>query len=256
MQPLSPLPPDDITDLLVAYSLDALEPEEMGRVSRMLDEQPELRALLADLRNSVGKLPYGLPESAPPPALRQRTLDYAVGRTTRGPAAAAPAPDLAARARAWLWALGGLAAVAVALLALTFGQLTTVRGQLDAAQQALATAETGSRQVQAVLAQPVRLAELSGSGGRATVIQNANGDMLLAAQLPPLAEDKVYQLWVISGQNAPVGAGVFRVGSDGSGLLSLGPGLPLAGVTLAVTLEPGPAGSPGPTSDVLIAGKI
>jgi anti-sigma-K factor RskA len=83
-----------------------------------------------------------------------------------------------------------------------------------------------------------------------------NGDLLLAAQLPPLAEDKVYQLWVIAGQDAPVGAGVFRVGSDGSGLLSLGPGLALAGVTLAVTAEPGPAGSPGPTSTVLIAGKM
>jgi anti-sigma-K factor RskA len=222
----------------------------------MLDEQPELRALLAELRDSVGKLPYGLPESAPPPDLRQRTLDYAVGRTTRGPSAVSSAPRLVARIRGWLAALGGLAAVAVTLLAITFGQLTAVRGQLDAAQQALATAETSAHQVQAVLSQPVRLAALSGSGGRATLIQSANGDLLLAAQLPPLADDRVYQLWVIAGQNAPVGAGVFRVGSDGSGLLSLGPGLPLADVTLAVTLEPGPVGSPGPTSDALISGKI
>jgi anti-sigma-K factor RskA len=253
---MQPLPSDDITDLLVAYSLDALEPEEMGRVSRMLDEQPDLRALLAELRDSVGKLPYGLAESAPPPLLRQRTLDYAVGRTTRASTTAVDAPGPVARIRAWLGALGGLAAVAIVLLALTFGQLSTVRGQLDAAQQALATAETSSHQVQAVLAQPVHLAELSGSGGRATVIQSANGDLLLAAQLPPLAEDRVYQLWVIAGQNAPVGVGVFRVASDGSGLLSLGPGLPLTGVTLAVTTEPGPVGSPGPTTDALILGKI
>jgi anti-sigma-K factor RskA len=161
-----------------------------------------------------------------------------------------------ARIRGWLAALGGLAAVAVTLLAITFGQLTAVRGQLDAAQQALATAETSAHQVQAVLSQPVRLAALSGSGGRATLIQSANGDLLLAAQLPPLADDRVYQLWVIAGQNAPVSGGVFRVGSDGSGMLSLGPGLPLAGVRLAVTAEPGPAGSPGPTSDALISGKI
>lgn len=255
---MQPLPPDDITDLLVAYALDALSPEEMAEVGRLLDERPELRPLLAELRASAGALPYGLPPSAPPPDLRQRTLDYAVGRAAREGQAAAPArPRGLGRMGAWLGgALGGLAALALVLLLVTFGQLSAARGELDVARQALATAEASSREIQAVLAQPVRLGELTGESGRATVLQSADGEVLLAAQLPPLPEGQVYQLWVIAGQDAPASAGVFRVGSDGGGLLTLSPGRPIAGATLAVTAEPGPAGSSGPTSDPLILGQV
>lgn len=249
---MQPLPPDDITDLLVAYALDALEPAEMRRVAALLDERPDLRALLAELRASADALPYGLAEQTPPADLRQRALDYAVGRGRAAPPAVRPG-----LARGWLAALGGLAALCLALLLLSVGELLSVRGQLDTAQQALATAQSGALEVQAVLAQPLRLAELRGSEGRATLIQSENGDMLLAAQLPPLAENRVYQLWVIVGENDPVSGGVFQVGADGGGLLTLGAGLPVAaGATLAVTAEPGPIGSPGPTGDVLIAGKM
>jgi anti-sigma-K factor RskA len=159
------------------------------------------------------------------------------------------------RARLWLSALGGLAAAAALLLLITFGQLTALRGELAQAERALATAETSSREVAAVLARPVRLAQLTGSAGTATVVQNTDGQLLVAAHLPPLAANKVYQLWLIAGTDAPVSAGVFMVDSSGSGLLTLSPGQQLAGMMLAVTSEPGPQGSPGPTSDPLISGQ-
>src|SRR5688500_15851762 len=102
-------PSDDETlDLLTAYALDALGPDEIAQVSSLLDERPELRATLAELRATANQLPYGLPEAIPAPELRQRVLDYATGRAP----AHVPATSvrLAGRVRVWLLTLGGLAA--------------------------------------------------------------------------------------------------------------------------------------------------
>jgi len=45
-------PQDDILDLLAAYALDALEPEDITRLHTLLAERPDLRATLAELRAS------------------------------------------------------------------------------------------------------------------------------------------------------------------------------------------------------------
>jgi anti-sigma-K factor RskA len=252
---------DEINDLLVAYALDALEPAEHERVRRLLSERPELQATLDELRATVGRLPYGLAPAAPPPELRQRVLDHAVGRTARTAPAEARAGGPAATIRTWLFGLGVLAAALLVALITTLGQisglqseLAVARQQRDQAQLIAATAQTAAQQFAAVVAQPVALAELSGAGGRGTVVQSADGNLILAADLPPLAGGRVYQLWLIEGQNAPISGGVFTVGTDGYGLLTLEAARPISGATLAVTNEPAP-GSPGPTSDILIVGQ-
>lgn len=256
---------DDTTDLLVAYALGVLEPEEMERVGQLLAERPDLRALLAELRATADMLPYGLPASVPPPELRDRVLAHAVGRAERGaPARGAPARSL----RGWLYALGGLAAASLASLALALAQLGGVRGELAQAQQQLAQAQqqlaSAERQIaalgddRAALAQAVAgaeaIARLEGEGGEATVLRSGAGEILVAARLPQLEAGQVYQLWLIAGQAAPASGGVFTVDSSGYGVIALGPGTP-AGVTLAVTAEPAP-GSAGPTSTPLIAGQL
>ena len=103
-------PPDDILDLLTAYALGAIEPDEIARVSALLDAQPELRVTLAELRATADMLPYGLAQANPPAELRQRVLDRATGRS--GPATLARA-QAANRMRGWVLGLGGIAAVAV-----------------------------------------------------------------------------------------------------------------------------------------------
>lgn len=259
-------PPDDITDLLVAYALDALEPEELERVSRLLDEQPELRKTLAELRATAGLLPYGLPESVPPPDLRGRALDRALGR--------APAPSVApapqGRLRGWLYALGGLAGAALVTLAIALGSLGAARAELAAAraelaqaqqqlaqaQQQVAASASERDQIAQAIARASSLSELAGAGGSAAVVTSPEGELLVAAQLPPLAPDQVYQLWVIAGEGAaPASAGTFTVDDAGFGLIALGPGAAAAGATLAVTAEPAP-GSAGPTTPILIAGQL
>jgi anti-sigma-K factor RskA len=239
-------PPDDILDLLTAYALNALSPDEVARVSALLVAQPELRATLAELRATADLLPYGLPEATPPAELRQRVLDRATGRA--GAAAPSAPPRAANRARGWILALGSLASLAVLAAAIGWAQLFSTRAALTQVRAEL-------RQTQAQVAEAEALiATLSGTGGRASILRTQAGAAVLVAQLPPLERGRVYQLWRIQGQSAPTSAGIFRVDQDGHTTAELPPGQqPQAGEIVAVTNEPD-GGSPSPTGDPLIAG--
>ena len=82
------------------------------------------------------------------------------------------------------------------------------------------------------------------------------GLVFTAAGLPALPAGRVYQLWVIPpGAPAPVSAGLVPIDSTGGARMTidLPQGVTSVG-TVAVTNEPGPAGSPGPTSTPLLAG--
>ncbi|HEU4327085.1 MAG TPA: anti-sigma factor [Roseiflexaceae bacterium] len=258
-------PPDEILDLLTAYALDALEPEEIARVDSLLEQHPEWHQTLAELRATAALLPYGLPQAEPPPSLRRRTLDHATGRAPRLPLQRPAAP-----LRRWLLALGGLAAVALLAAGLAWAQLgaaqtelartqadlATARAELTRAQADLAAAQSAQRRVAEVLALSEPLVTMSGPGGRGTVLRAPSGETLVAAQLPQLAQGRVYQLWLIQGSGAPVSGGTFTVDEQGFGLLRLGTTAlsPLAADTFAITDEPA-GGSPGPTTTPLVAGQ-
>jgi anti-sigma-K factor RskA len=251
-------PHDDIQDLLAAYALDALEPEEIARLHTLIEERPELRNILAELRHTANQLPYGLPEATPPAELRQRVLDYATGRATRAPARPA------GRLRGWLLALGGLAAAASLAAAIGWGQAIGLRGELGRTRDelvhtrsALETLRAEQEQIAQVLLEPETLAALSGADGSGTLLRTPQGQALLAARLPPLQPGRVYQLWLIQGSNPPVSGGIFTVDQQGQGLLALASTQQvLASDTFAVTEEPGPLGSAGPTTPILIVGKV
>ena len=76
-----------------------------------------------------------------------------------------------------------------------------------------------------------------------------------ASHLAPPPEGKTYQLWMIAG-NKPIDAGIFTVGSDGSGFLKV-PSLSDADKAqkFAVTLEPA-GGVPQPTGDMHLLGSL
>lgn len=239
-------PPDDILDLLTAYALGVIEPDEIARVSALLVEQPELRTTLAELRATADMLPYGLPETSPPAELRQRVLDHATGRST--PATSSPPRRVANRMRGWVLGLSGIAAVAVLAAAIGWAQLFQTREQL-----AQSRAELVQTQAQVADAQ-VLIASLTGDGSSASILRTRGGETVLIAQLPPLQPGRVYQLWRIQGSNSPASAGLFHVSAQGYTTAALPDGQqPQAGETVAVTNEPD-GGSPGPTSKPLIAG--
>src|SRR5436305_245313 len=121
-------PHDDILDLLTAYALGPIAPDELARVSALLVEQPELRVTLAELRATADMLPYGLPQANPPAELRQRVLDHATGRSTL--TAPSRPRRIANRMRGWVLGLSGIAAVAVLAAAIGWAQLFQTRDQL------------------------------------------------------------------------------------------------------------------------------
>jgi anti-sigma-K factor RskA len=245
-------PPDDILDLLTAYALGVIEPDEIARVSALLDEQPELRATLAELRATADMLPYGLPEASPPAELRQRVLDHATGRST--PTTSSPPRRVFNRMRGWMLGLSGIAAVAVLAAAIGWAQLFQARGELEATQTRIAILEGRLTAMQGQIAEAQKvLASLEGSGGSGAILQIRGGQTLFVAQLPALPPGRVYQLWRIQG-GGPASAGIYRADSSGYISADLPAGQELhAGEIVAVTDEPD-GGSLGPTSDPLIAG--
>jgi anti-sigma-K factor RskA len=240
-------PPDDILDLLTAYALGALEPSEIARVSALLDDQPELRATLAELRATADTLPYGLPEAVPPAELRQRVLDRATGRSSVTAPSQPRRP--ANRLYGWVVGLSSLAVVAMLAAAIGWAQLFQTRNDLVATRAVLAETQRDVANAQALIA------SLEGNGGSASILRTSSGQAVLIAHLPPLQPGRVYQLWRIQGSNSPASAGTFYVNPEGFTTADLPADQhPQAGETVAVTNEPD-GGSPGPTTDILIKGS-
>jgi anti-sigma-K factor RskA len=84
----------------------------------------------------------------------------------------------------------------------------------------------------------------------------SRGLVFNAEQLPALTPGRVYQLWVLTPADATISAGVFTVAADGSAsaTFTLPPGASVPKV-VAVTNEPAPAGSAGPTTPILLVGQ-
>jgi len=240
-------PSDDILDLLTAYALDALEPEEITHVQALLASHPELRTTLAELRSTVDILPHGLPEAALQPELRQRVLDYATGRAERRPAATAALPQ---RMRGWLLSLGGLATAAIVAAAIGWGQVGSLRGELTRTQSELARARDDVSTAQAVIA------SLHGTDGQGAVVRTSAGNTVVVVKLPQLEPGRTYQLWrmEVQGNPAPLSVGLFTVDQHGYATFDLGQ-QPQTGEVVGVTDEP-QGGSPGPTGTPLLTGEV
>ena len=101
---------EPIHDLTAAYALDALDPHDEERYEEHLATCERCREELAELRDPVAMLAYGVESPAPPPELRDRILD----------AARAERSNVVPIRRRWPAALGAVAAVA-ATVAIALG---------------------------------------------------------------------------------------------------------------------------------------
>jgi hypothetical protein len=181
---VTPLTHEEIQELLGAYALNAVDPEEVELVERHLDECPRCRSEVAGHRevatrlgNAGGDAPEGLwdriashLEETPPP-LR---LPLAPRRRVRSNRLVAAA-------------LGAAAALAIAVLGV---QVVRQQDQLDRFESAL---EDGS-----MLDPDAARAELQSADGEvrgaAVVLSNGTG-YLMVDELPALEGGRTYQLW-------------------------------------------------------------
>jgi anti-sigma-K factor RskA len=223
-----------------AYALGALDADETKAFEVSLRVDPELRALVHELRSVTEALAGTAPALEPPAAIKARLLLEIDQRRASGSRTVEDKPlsGLVSRpARLWIpWAV----AAAMAVLSLAFlRQSTSLRSQLAAqagrineltASAELARAESADlRLAVAKLRESNRLASfrialldsLLAAAPKAIAVSVWDNDrqdgVFIVRNLKPLPSDEDYQLWIIDPKYpSPVDAGVFQVNAKGN----------------------------------------
>lgn len=225
-------------DLKGAYVLGALDESERREFEGYLAAHPELQAEVDELGSVVDLLALAPQEYEPSPELRRNLLG------SIGDASDAPS-QRRARSRARIFGPGGLAAAAIAILALVglFLWNASLRGEVEDLRGTLETRETH---------------ELQGSGPaedvRGEVVEVGDGRAVLVAEnLPSTPEGEVYETWLMH-DDIPEPAGLFEPGDGGDAAAPIEGSIDEADA-VAVTVEPS-GGSPAPTSDILMTATL
>ena len=215
-----PMNHDELSELVAAYALDAVEPDEVTLVEEHLAACPRCRAELAEHREVTALLAH---TGAPAP---DGVWDRIAASIDEGPTPAAPDLELGdvlpfrrkteqappasrpERANRLAWVLGSAAAVIIALLGVQVArqdrQLSDVRAQLE-------TRTTDSEVDLLLRDQDAEVVELASPSGellvRAVVDDDGRG-FLLAHALPELPAGKTYQLWGVGATEQPLSLGL------------------------------------------------
>ena len=248
---LENLDPQDRPVMYELFMLGLLEPAEMVEMREKLEAgDPVVVAGLRSASLLASSLAYIAPEKTPSKAMRRRLM-LAAGAKERG--------------FGWSW-IAGLAGLCAALLVITFNirqdvsrretQIGELRQQLGDSQKLVAQA----KDLYDFLRQPSTIRVKFGDGQTApprgqVFVNRERGVLLFAANLPQLSAGKVYEMWFVPKQGAPIPAGLFR-GENGQGL-HFRPGAvdPSTIAAIAVTVEP-EAGSTTPTMPILFAAPV
>lgn len=244
-------------DLVGAYALDALSPEEQAQFEHHLRVCPSCQAEAAELRAVVDVLPLGVDQIAPSNDLRDRIVEAARAEPEGRPplkAIVGGAPPRKERPTRWPNVV--IPAVAAAVL-LALGAWTVhLQQRIDQQQNVVAF----QREVRNAIVSGAAVSQVASTsaapGALAAVVQPQNGKpaRLLVQGLPSTSASRVYQVWLIQGAT-PHSAGVFTYSGSSPKTLTLT--MPSAGyAAAAVTIEPGPRGSPAPTGAKLLLGKL
>jgi anti-sigma-K factor RskA len=232
---------DEMNELYELYVLGVLEPEETASIEEHVRDQCEYcvghiaeASLVAASLSNLAEL------QKPPSRLRQRIIASVKPEQTKN--------------RGWLWAVAVLSAACVALVALAIGsassiriyreqisELTAERGQLREAVEILSRSET--RTVQFGRAD-------NQAHGRVFVNRN-RGLVFVGSQLPQLAANRTFQLWLIPAAGAPQSAGIFRPNPAGDFVNVRTTPIDTGVQAVAVSVEPS-GGSPAPTTTPIL----
>jgi anti-sigma-K factor RskA len=230
-----------IQDLLPAFALEALDPEEIRLVQAHLKGCLDCQAALQEYQAVSDGLLLAMPLKSPPPRVRARLTASLADHK-------APAVQPTRRVRpAWQFGLG-LALVALLILNLT----TMFQLQAMQRQQATLTEQLGvSQTALALVAYPeARTFDVTGDQVAGTLVLDSElkTGVLFAWGLAPLDSAHTYQVWLIQPDGHRVSGGLFRAES-GQAFASavIRPLRPFSDFTgLGVTIEPS-NGSPSPT---------
>lgn len=255
----------EIHELLPAYSIGATDSSENQLVESHLLGCPEARAELAGYRALAATMLLSTPPLEPPPGLAHRLLEATQAQPARQPAQDSLVQRLwellsAPRMRP-AYAVAALALVLLVGMSLFWSQqLQSLRAEQELmarqlAQQADLLGLVGEGELLriSIPAAPAG----ADTGANATVVGNpeATVGFLVAENLPQLAPDQIYQVWLIR-DDERISGGLFEVDPEGNGRLAFQAPRPLKEFD-AVGITPEPAGgSPGPTAPPVIRGSL
>lgn len=226
-------------DLLAAFALDCLDPQEKRAVTKHLAGCPECRNKLQLFEETASHLAYAVPALEPPPRLKNRLLQKCRPRqefswfTT-----------LLAR-----WPrLIPTTSLAACVLAIFFASTSLLLWQQSGGLDSRTLANVQIVALQGTERMPSAVGQL--------LIDDKSGEgRLLVRAMQPLAATLQYQLWLIRDGQRTSG-GVFSVAQSGRASLTIHSSLLLSQYdSLGVTIEPF-GGSKGPTGHKVLGGKM
>lgn len=233
---------EHVSDLLPAYALDCLDEDELSRVVKHLAGCIACRAKLEQYRAVVNELPLAMAQREPPDRLKGKIMQA----TRREKAALTVKPSLSWRQRlslpatTWAW----VSLVLILVLGLNNAFLWQRLSRLES--QSRASLMTVALQGTQFSPNATGMLVISRDGEHGTLIVDG---------LPPLDQNRQYQLWLIR-NGERVSGGVFSVDSQGYGSLWVSSGEPLIHYSsFGVTIEPA-GGSPGPTGEKVLGGGL
>lgn len=265
-----------IQELISAYSLGALEGEDLREVEEFKQNHPEqFEELLRENELAFSQLTYAVKGSTPDPALKKKLMSE-IQEESKIYKPDSVLPFWQRLQPFWLNLGAAVAAVAIVSL-VTYNFLLTnklesrqamvanLQNQIAAKQTLIENLEKESmlnKQMIAFLEDPnVVIINLVNTQPDLTavgrVLWNTKDDqaMFCGINLPQPPEGKTYQLWAI-GSGDPKSAGVFNVNNEGKNVLMLKSLNDLGEIKqFAVSLEPA-GGVPLPTGKVYLSGEI
>ncbi len=238
-----------ISDLLPAYALGILDPQEQIEVEAHLAECAVCREALRSHEEVTAALAFSVPPLIPPPSLKQHIL--ASVTPDKAPAAAPPTPWW----RRWLEGLKpssiALAAASTALVfILLLGNIALFIRMQNLEQRLAALNRAGLQTLR------LKGSDLAPQAWAILAMdKDAPSGLLVVDDLPPLDQSQAYQLWLITPEGERHSGGVFRVDEKGHGLLEINsPQLLQTYAAFGVTIEPA-TGSPCPTGPNVLKGE-
>lgn len=234
---------EELRDLLPAYALDALGPEEVRQVKAHLDTCEACRSELRSLRDVAAELGAGVVESTPPAGLRAAVLEAIRPQATRARVIVFPRG----------WALG-LTAAAAALVVALAGIGLSLNRSLTALQQRLAAQEAAVALLTSPEAKTTVLAGTVPANVRFVYDPARGQGALVAADLRDPGVNLVYQIWLI-GTGPPVSAGVFRPSPGRAVIVPVVTELTRYRA-VAISVERAPRGARQPTTTPILSGAI
>ncbi len=280
-------PNNSFEELCAGYVLHSLNDEDQKAFEAMLAQaNDEQRQLYQEMWAAANQLSFTIEGSEPPADIKEKLMsrirtesidteskkeeiivsDYdnsgdnaAVGSEEEG--FNRPALTLAASI--------ALLIICLTLIFYSFNlssQLNQKEEEIAEQQEIISELQTDIQQKNDLLSvlesRETKIMSLSGlesnPDGYGKIIFNSESDnaLLQVSNMPPVPEDSVYQLWVISNNNY-FSAGVFFVDTGGEGFFKMEQinGVDESAEAFSVTMEP-KGGSPQPTGDTFLMGNV